>query len=306
MQAALPRRGDIVTVENPPWEGLRRPLGKSPTSAAATPAPQDTPPVRQPKSLSRPKDPVSLVRRASERNPQNHEQRTQRQFKQVASPAKLVGQGASNLKRSVQTLSSWLQQDHSQTLVYGEADKQVKAILQKDRRPDLLQELQADWLRFKNAPKNIEAPRRLANIYAQAMHARRLTAFNTQLFAVCIDIGLRALQFDITCCAAYEQLAIAYSIVQVAPEQAKTYLDKAIAYGGLGKLAAGPASTTMPSFQPSADFYFAYWKTFRNDPSREQQTTFALQAYRASPAHNRFFDEILSSQLLIMKMMDPG
>jgi hypothetical protein len=150
------------------------------------------------------------------------------------------------------------------------------------------------WRHLRSAPRDAEAKKALAQVYAGAMNASCLTGNNLAAFNDCVKIGRRALELFPSSCAVYEQLAIAYSIVQAPLDEARRCLDQVVRIGCMTQLASGPAKPLNgqedADFCPSPDFYFAYWRLFRRDPDREHQVAWSLNRYRQAEPSKRSFD----------------
>jgi hypothetical protein len=135
------------------------------------------------------------------------------------------------------------------------------------------------------------------------MYANRLTESDQEKFHHCIELGRRSVELDPNCCSAFEQLGIAYSIVQAPLAEAKRCVDQTVYLGGLTELATkshDPAHAQRSEhFEPSADFYFVYWRLFRGDPSRRRQVDWALRRYESAQPKQRSFDAKLRDLQLL-------
>ena len=186
---------------------------------------------------------------------------------------------------------------------YNDTDQKIWLMLERGQDKPHLQTFYNAWQHLKRSPKEIEPRKILAHLYAQLMDASHLTESDQQKFHDCIDLGRRALELDPSCCLAYEKLGIAYSIVQAPLSEAKRCIDEVVRLGHMAQLAVAPgepcAIDGQGSYQPSADFYFAYWRLFRGDPARKHQADWALERYNEADPAQRSFDAKLRDLKLL-------
>jgi hypothetical protein len=191
------------------------------------------------------------------------------------------------------------------SLTCNPTDQKVREDLQKAGATGQLRVFEDAWHRLTLSSRDMKAKNTLADLYAKMMGASRLTEQDHQAFYDCVERGRRALEFVPTCCAAYEQLGIAYSIIQAPLSEAKRCVDEAVRLGHMTQLAPEPRGLRSgregSSYQPSADFYFVYWRLFRADPSRKRQADWALKQYRAAHASKKSFDDKLQDLLILQR-----
>lgn len=163
------------------------------------------------------------------------------------------------------------------------------------------------WSRLQSGQQDVQARRSLAALYATVMHANRVKVHDNDSFSLCTSIGERALELDENCAAAIEQLAIAYGIVQAPLREAERLCDLTADLRHLTGLRAKdidlPALPTVWPWSVSSDFLYAYWRTFRGDPIRDEQARRALDMYWQAPEASRAFDvEVRNLRLLSARL----
>ena len=192
-------------------------------------------------------------------------------------------------------------------VTYNATDRKVQKRLEKISSKTRLRFFHDAWQHLQQSPKDPHVRKHLARLYARRMDASRLTESDQQKFHDCVEIGHRALELDPLSCAAYEQLGIAYSIVQAPLAEAKRCVDETVRLGRISQLALGSHESDAPHgvepIEPSANFYFVYWRLFRGDTSRRRQVAWALEQYRKSDQSQRSFDGKLRDLLLLERQV---
>jgi len=192
-------------------------------------------------------------------------------------------------------------------VTYNGTDQKVQKRLEKIHSKKRLRAFHDAWRDLQQSPMDLHAREHLARLYARRMEASRLTESDQQKFHDCVEIGHRALELDPSSCAAYEQLGIAYSIVQAPLAEAKRCVDQTVRLGRISPLAVESQESDSPQvaepFKPSANFYFVYWRLFRGDPSRRRQAAWALERYQESDQSQRSFDGKLKDLLLLERQV---
>lgn len=137
----------------------------------------------------------------------------------------------------------------------------------------------------------------LANLYASTMRVSEVDDENPEDVRRCIAVGRRALHLNSSCLAAEEQLAIVYSCMSEPAAEGQQWVDLTVAHAGIKPLClndhrAAPAKTPGQEAL-SADFFFAYWRTYHQHPSRRRQAAWALATYQRAPVDQRHCDKVL-------------
>jgi hypothetical protein len=183
-------------------------------------------------------------------------------------------------------------------VAYTPTDQQVRQALEEAHEADGLRAFDHRWHRLERSPRDLRAKKALAHLYAQFMHASGLTESDHEKFQGCVEVGRRAIDLHPFSCAAYEQLGIAYSVIQAPLAEARRCVDQTVRLGRIAPLAVKPPTFQCrwkdDGFHASPDFYFVYWRLFRSDPSRKRQVDWALERYLGFDESQRSFDRKLA------------
>lgn len=318
-----------IAIVNPPWQGpegvlrprpshsLARAIGApAPVTASAppmrpSPQPLPTSPTRSTANSDRSFGAQSVHRSNSLFGSRSRIPAAPR----AKSPSLKSFGKSSALSRGLQTVSSWLQAGgplsaKGTSIKRVGCDESVLEALHSRGDMHRADMFKIYWRIVDKNPRDHDARRSLASVYAEAMDARSISRMDVDAFDRCVAIGRRALVFDGESLAVVEKLAVAQSIFTGASEDSKKWCDEAVNLSKQVGLASRARRTSGKKAgaksELSADFYYAYWLAFRSETYRIAQCEYALSCYWAAPTSKRHFDGELRSAKVLADQLQIG